>query len=91
MTKKYNWHLCPACKHYKLKNQKHFCQISYTNSNGALGSKKVLICSDFETKEGSDFKLDEITRKAVLDIQNELAEKENSLKLQKGKKKKGTK
>lgn len=64
--------LCLECKYYTVKNKKSFCQDTYPEDDAELGSKKVEMCSRFETKEGSDFKLDEITRKAVLDIQNEL-------------------
>ena len=66
--------LCLECKHYTLKNKKPFCQDAYPDDDAELGSKKVEMCSSFEPKEGSNFKLDEITRKAVLDIQNELEE-----------------
>jgi len=66
--------LCLECKHYTLKNKKPFCQAAYPDDDAELGSKYVELCSKFETKEGSDFKLDGMTRKAILDIQNELEE-----------------
>ncbi|HUS48558.1 MAG TPA: hypothetical protein VMZ91_00190 [Candidatus Paceibacterota bacterium] len=70
--KKYNWHLCPNCKHYILKNQKPFCRNTYLDGDDTLGSKKVLMCSDFEAKKGSDFNVYAALQKDTLGIRDDL-------------------